>query len=385
VSWETERPTSSFVQFGTARTNLTEEQGTGDLVSEHSVKITGLKPLTNYYFRAKVIDIDENENLSDVDDFKTLEAPKVFDVVISDVRLFDGTISWRTNKETTTALVYGTTTDYGSSRQDTSGSYAFTHTLKLENLSDGTTYNVQLAGTDKSGNSVSSDNYTFTTLTFPKIEGIAWENKAEGQTEVRWKTNVPTDSTVVYYNENTPTKTQGNTALVTEHSVLLFGLEDATVYQYIIKGLDQFSNRAESAENEFRTLEDTTPPVIANVEVESNTIGSGDASRVQIIVSYSTNEPTATQAKYGQGSGGTPSEETELNGELVFEHLIVVADLEPARTYVVQAVAIDKAGNRTVSDVYTVLSARKRESFLTLVVERLSSTFSWLGNLNFGQ
>ena len=102
-------------------------------------------------------------------------------------------------------------------------------------------------------------------------------------------------------------------------------------------------------------------------------------------MSYSTDEPTTTQSKYGQGSAGALSKETDENAELVFDHLVVISDLDPARTYLIQAVAVDKAGNRTESDSYTVLTARKRESFLQLVVSNLEETFSWLGNLRIGR
>ncbi len=385
VTWETERPTSSFVQFGSSASDLDEEQGTGDLVSDHSVTVSGLKPLTKYYYRVKVIDIDENVNYSAGADFTSLAAPRVSDVVISDIRLFDALITWKTNKATTTALAYGPTTDYGFTVSDTSGSRTTTHTIKLENLKDGTNYHVQLAGTDSSSNPVASDDYTFTTLTFPKVQSVTTENQAEGETLVRWTTNVATTSEVEYYNPDIPSKTQGNTALVTDHQILLFGLEDATVYQFKVRGRDQFGYEALSSENSFRTLEDTTPPQIFSVKAESNTIGSGDASRVQIIVSYSTDEPTTTQAKYGQGSAGALGKETDENAELVFDHLVVISDLDPARTYLIQAVAVDKAGNRTESDSYTVLTARKRESFLQLVVSNLEETFSWLGNLRIGR
>ncbi|USN53605.1 MAG: fibronectin type III domain-containing protein [Candidatus Nomurabacteria bacterium] len=382
VEWDTERPTSSFIEFGLTA-DLGDEQGTSDLISDHSVIVTGLKPTTTYYYRVKSIDIDENVGYSSVGSFTTLEAPRVLDAKISNIRLFDATITWTTNKETTTALQYGTTTNYGFTVNDTSGSFAFTHTLQLQGLADGTTYNVQLTGTDRSGNAVQSDNYVFTTLTFPRILSFETENKAEGETEVRWTTNVPTTSLVEYYNETSPPKTQGNTALVTDHAILLFGLEDATVYNYTILGEDQFGNKVESDENNFRTLEDTTPPIISNVKVESNTIGSGEASRVQIIVSFRTNEPTSTQVLYGQGSAGT-TQETDVNGELVYDHLMVIQDLDPARTYVVKAVAVDKAGNGSESDVYTVLTSRSRDSFLQLIIANLEDTFAWLGNLTPG-
>ncbi|MFH1597792.1 MAG: fibronectin type III domain-containing protein [Patescibacteria group bacterium] len=382
VTWKTERPASSFVLFGTSATDYDREQGTSDLIDDHSVTITGLDPETTYYYQVKSIDRDENEAYSDVTSFITLEAPRVSEMEITDIRLYEATISWKTNKETTTQIQYGTTTDYGLTYTDTSGSTSFTHTIKLTGLADGTTYNLRVYAEDASGNKFNSDNYVFTTLTFPRVSDVTSENKAEGQTEIRWTTNVPTTSEVEYYNENEPSKTQGNTALVTDHSVLLFGLNDATIYNFVVRGRDQFGYEAVSVENNFRTLEDTTPPTISHVKYESNTVGSGDAARIQIIVSFRTDEPTTTAADFGEGLGSTSySASTDINPELVQDHLMIIPDLEPARTYHFRTIAVDKAGNETKSDDYSVLTSRARESFLQIVISNLEQTFSWLGNI----
>ncbi|MDP3964928.1 MAG: hypothetical protein Q8Q20_04740 [bacterium] len=381
ISWETGREASSFVEFGLTE-ELGEEQGVSEQIEDHAVTITGLLPETTYYYRIKSIDIDENAARSDIGSFTTLEAPRVSDVSITDVRLFDAIIAWTTNKETTTAIEFGTTTQYGQSLTDVGGSLTFTHTLRLENLTDGTTYNVRMTGTDANGNPVQSDNYSFTTLTFPRVDGVQFQNKAEGETEVTWTTNVPTTSTVEYFSETQAPKTQGNTALVTEHSILLFGLEDAHAYSARILGTDQFGYEALADNLTFTTLEDTTPPIISNVQSESNSVGTGDAAKVQIIVSWQTNEPTSSQVEYGEGLGSTSyTGETDINGELVFEHLMVVSDLAQARTYHFRVVSIDKAGNESASGSYSVLTSRKRESFLQLVIANLEDTFSWLGNL----
>lgn len=382
ITWRTERIASSFVEIGLTEGGLDTEQGLADQVESHSVKVTGLKPQTKYYYQVKSIDVDENVALSSVQSFTTLEAPRVLNLEVSDIRLFDAIISWETNKETTAVIEYGTTTNYGLTYTDTSGSFAFTHTVKLENLSDSTTYNLRINGVDKSGNTISSDNYTFQTLTFPQVSDVVTENKAEGQTEIRWKTNVPTTSEVEYYNENIAPKVQGTAALQTDHSVLLFGLEDATLYKYIVRGNDEFGYQAESAELEFTTLEDTTPPEIFGVASESNTIGSGDASKIQIVISWKTNEATTSKVEYGVGLGGTDyTDETEENAELVLDHLVVVTNLAPAKTYHFRVVSTDKAGNVTKSDSHTVLTSRERESFLQLIISNLEATFSWLGNV----
>lgn len=382
ITWRTERVASSFVDFGTSETDWTEEQGTADQVEAHSVRVTGLKPETKYYYQVKSIDIDENIAYSSVYSFTTLEAPRVLDVNISDIRLYDGVISWDTNKESTAIIQYGTTTDYGFTWTDTSLSYAFTHTVKLENLNDGTLYHIRIGGEDRSANPISSDDYSFTTLTFPEVLTISSENKSEGQTEVNWTTNVPTTSEVEYYGDNIAPKTQGNTAQVTEHSVLLFGLEDATRYNFKVRGSDIFGYEAVSDEREFVTLEDTTPPIISGIKSESNTIGSGEESKVQIIISWKTDEPTTSQVEYGVGlSGSDYTDQTDENAELVMDHLAVVGDLSPAKTYHFRVVSSDKAGNQSKSGSHTVLTSRKRESFLQLIISNLEETFSWVGRL----
>ncbi|USN53612.1 MAG: fibronectin type III domain-containing protein [Candidatus Nomurabacteria bacterium] len=378
IAWETDRDADSHVEYGT-NSSLGEEQGTIDETDDHSVQLEGLQPETTYYYRIRSRDQDGNVALSSITTFTTLEAPFVSEVLVSDIRLYDAYINWTTNKATTTSLEYGTTTGYGQTITDTSGSLTTTHTVHLENLTDDTTYNFKPTGVDITGNNPASGNYTFTTLTFPRVENITWANQAEGETEVQWTTNVPTTSQVEYYNETTPAKTQGNTVLTTEHSVLLFGLDDATIYQFQVRGTDQFGYEAISDEQEFRTLEDTTPPVVSNVQVESNTIGSGELSRVQIIVRWTTNEPTSSQVRFGEGNN--LSSESDVNPELVYDHLLVVSDLEPARTYNIQAIAVDKAGNSTDSDTYRVLTTRRRDSFLQLVIGNLEDTFAWFTNI----
>ncbi|USN53610.1 MAG: fibronectin type III domain-containing protein [Candidatus Nomurabacteria bacterium] len=118
---------------------------------------------------------------------------------------------------------------------------------------------------------------------------------------------------------------------------------------------------------------------MSNVQVESNTIGSGELSRVQIIVRWTTNEPTSSQVRFGEGN--SLSSESDVNPELVYDHLLVVSDLEPARTYNIQAIAVDKAGNSTDSDTYRVLTTRRRDSFLQLVIGNLEDTFAWFTNI----
>ena len=80
-------------------------------------------------------------------------------------------------------------------------------------------------------------------------------------------------------------------------------------------------------------------------------------------------------------SGTEFTDATEESAELVMDHLLVVSDLAPAKTYHFRVVSRDKAGNETKSGSYTVLTSRTRSSFLQLIISNLEDTFSWLGNI----
>jgi len=381
IVWDTERNADSHVEYGITDA-LGEEQGTIEEGEKHSVSLEGLMPETTYYYHIRSRDIDGNVAISTVTTFATLEAPRVSNVEVSDIKLYDGLITWSTNKATTSRIEYGTSTGYGSVVYDPTGSLTKSHTMKLTGLTDGTTYHFRPTGQDASGNPPESGDYSFTTLTFPEVLSVSYENKSEGQTEVSWTTNVPTTSIVEYYNEQIAPKTQGNTAQVAEHVILLYGLEDATTYQFKVRGVDQFGYSATSDEREFTTLEDTTPPEIFGTQSESNTIGSGDESSVQIVISWKTNEPTTSQVEYGVGlSSADFTDQTDENAELVMDHLEIITGLAPAKTYHFRVVSSDKAGNQSKSGSYTVLTTRTRSSFLQLVIENLETTFSWMGNI----
>jgi hypothetical protein len=100
------------------------------------------------------------------------------------------------------------------------------------------------------------------------------------------------------------------------------------------------------------------------------------------VISWKTNEPTTSLVEYGVGlSSSDFTDQTEENAELVMDHLVVISELTPAKTYHFRVVSRDKATNETKSGSYTVLTSRKRESFLQLIITNLEETFSWMGNV----
>lgn len=82
----------------------------------------------------------------------------------------DSTITWQTNRQSLTWMLYGTSTSYGSEYQG--ANYHTGHTLELTNLLPGTLYHYQVRAKDASNNTVYDIDRTFTTPGFvPQVLG----------------------------------------------------------------------------------------------------------------------------------------------------------------------------------------------------------------------
>ncbi|MDQ5938436.1 MAG: hypothetical protein QG642_126 [Patescibacteria group bacterium] len=83
-------------------------------------------------------------------------------------------ITWQTNRQSLTWMLYGTSTSYGSEYQG--ANYHTAHTLELTNLLPGTLYHYQVRAKDASNNTVYDIDRTFTTPGFvPQVLGVKEE------------------------------------------------------------------------------------------------------------------------------------------------------------------------------------------------------------------
>ncbi len=88
-------------------------------------------------------------------------APVISSITISDVTDSSAKISWVTDKASTGALMYGTTSTYGLTRSE-SGT-GTTHSLVVDGLSANTTYHAKLSGTDSDGFTGETADFIFAT------------------------------------------------------------------------------------------------------------------------------------------------------------------------------------------------------------------------------
>ncbi|MBL7744893.1 MAG: DUF4082 domain-containing protein, partial [Chitinophagaceae bacterium] len=66
ITWNTDEPSDSRVDYGTVSTNLSLNQSNSSLVTSHTITLTGLAPVTTYYFRVTSKDMLLNSATSPI-------------------------------------------------------------------------------------------------------------------------------------------------------------------------------------------------------------------------------------------------------------------------------------------------------------------------------
>jgi hypothetical protein len=189
---------------------------------------------------------------------------------------------------------------------------------------------------------------------------------------------VPSNSQVIYSAVNgTPIEIQ-DSALVTQHEIVIRNLVDDSDYTMVAQSRDAVGNLAVSDRQQFRTALDTRPPKISDIVVESTIRGSGSEARGQIVVSWRTDEPATSQIAYSEGSGAVvfnsrTAEETTLKTE----HLVIVSDLPTSRVFSIQPISRDKSENTGNGTTETAIIGRASDNALTVVFNTLKRIFGF--------
>jgi len=167
ITWATNEPATSQVQYGETETYGSSTTPDTNLSTSHSVTLTGLDPNTTYNFKVISTDAAGNEATAE-GELTTLATadktpPTISGVNVSNITESSAIITWTTNESATSQVTYGKTETYGSSTTpDTK--LTTSHSVTLTGLDDGTTYNFQVISKDSSGNeATSTTNQTFET------------------------------------------------------------------------------------------------------------------------------------------------------------------------------------------------------------------------------
>jgi hypothetical protein len=383
IAWDTDREATSIVKYSKDRNNLDKEASHAtEFVKAHQIDIQGLDPESIYYYQLLWIDQDGNQGTKSDLSFTTGAKPKIESVKISNITLNAATISWSSTTASTSNINYGESVSYGSSVQEQSGSQTTNHTLNITNLKDSSKYHFQITGIDTDNTALTSDDYSFNTLTKPSISGLTYEPVTDAPTttlKFNFKTNIPTTTIISYQINSANTKNQSNSDYQQDHEMIIHDLADASTYTFQAKGVDQYGNTVQSDKKTFTTLNDTRPPKVSNLTIEVKATGFSDGQKAQVVASWQTDEASTSFIQYGQGiSGSDYPNKTNEDAALTTNHVIILSQLDPNKIYHLRVASADKSGNIGYSPDTTTITGKIQSSVIDIIIAALKNSLWWL-------
>ncbi|MGD0797102.1 MAG: fibronectin type III domain-containing protein [Acidobacteriaceae bacterium] len=334
VTWTTDQPSSSLVNFGTTTGYGSASTLNPALVTAHSVAISGLTAGTTYDFDVVSANSGGISSTSSNSSFMTTAQastpPVVANVATSNISQTSVTVTWTTDQPSSSLVNYGTTTGYGSS-SGLSTALVTAHSVTLTGLTAGTAYDFDVVSANAASQSTTSSNSTVTTTAAnatPPYVGyvVAWGINNSGAT-VTWSTDVPATAQMAYgtttaLGQLTPLQT----AMTASHGVTLTGLISGTTYYFVAQSTGANGATGYSAVMSFTTTGTAPagPPVISNVAVSGITNTSA-------TITWTTDQASSSLVNYGVTSGyGSAS---PLNPTLVTSHSVTLTGLTLGTTY----------------------------------------------------
>ncbi|HVP05113.1 MAG TPA: S8 family serine peptidase [Dehalococcoidia bacterium] len=352
ITWTTNEPATSRVEYGLTTSYGTLTAVDSNLVTSHSVNLSGLTANTPYHYH--VLSSDAANNPATSGDFTFTTAadttpPVISNVAATNVTNAGATITWTTNEAATSRVEYGLTTSYGT-LTTLDSNLVTSHSVNLSGLSPSTPYHFHVLSSDAANNPATSGDFSFTTAaapdtTPPVITNVASSNLTTSGATITWTTDEPATSRVEYGTTTSYGAFSAlDSSLVTSHSVNLSGLAPNTPYHFRVLSSDAANNPATSVDFTFTTAADTTAPVISNV-------AAGNLAATSATITWTTNEPATSRVEYGlTTSYGTL---TTLDSNLITSHSVNLTGLTASTTYHYRVLSSDAANNPATSGDFT--------------------------------
>ena len=346
VTWSTDQPASSKVNYGlTTAYNLSTPLDS-TLVTSHTATLNGLTPATTYNLNVVSANGTGNSATSVNYSLQTTGtapvAPVISAINTTNVTSSTATITWTTDQPSSSLVNYGTTTAYGLSSPNPA--LVTSHSVTLTNLLPNTTYNFDVVSANSSALSVTSVNGTFKTLgvsgTPPVLSFVAFWGITSSGVTISWSTNVAA-TTQVAFGTQPSSLTQLSPlqpALTPNHGVILTNLNGGTTYYFVAQSTDGSGVTGTSTMYSFTTVANSGP-TISSVVV---TPASGNTG----AVGWTTSVPSFSFVQYGSAAGNYVS--YSGTSPLTVSPRITLGYV-PSGLIHFQLVSMDSLGNRTVS------------------------------------
>ena len=309
---------------------------------------TGLDTEKTYSYYVTAVDSAgaesvESETVSKQPTGKYVTPPEYAGDPAVEITSTAATITWITNRASTSFVNYGLTDELGESKGSLEA--MFTHSVLLTGLTPSSIYHFKVQSFDEARDytleAALSDTFTFETAVAPAISDLKVEDIRQTSALVTWKTTTVSTSTVNYgktpdYGSSIADQSGSGTTL---HTVKLSDLEPDSLYHMRIIGSDSDGNLLQSDDYVFQTL---AFPRIFNVTFEP----IKDASSMTIKVAWETNVETDSIVEYGIVGGGLSE---KVTSDMLVTHELVIANLVDNAIYTFKAKGRDQYGNIATS------------------------------------
>ncbi len=370
VSWMTDRPATSRVEYGPTPYYGKTTPEFPALVVSHDVPLWNLSAETTYHYR--VVSKDAFGNLTAGTDHTFVTMPlatMLSGVASSDVLEASFDVSWTTSRPCNASVQYGQTQNYGHETTPTA-EFSTEHRVTVDGLLPGTVYHFRAVSLDDLGRTVRSADSIVTT----QGGQLAMYDLAIGDTSsvgatITWTTSSPASSWVMYGTEEYCDHQCGTDELVAQHSVTLSDLAPNTLYRYFVLSRDASGAAAQSEERFFST--ECSPLQMAGPHVASTTLTT-------ITLSWTTSRPADGVVEYGDDE--TYDEFVWADTSLTTGHEVTIVDLEPGGEYHVRATSTDEFGCAAVSEDHVVHTQMPALSVFGVTVPEttaVSATVNW--------
>jgi photosystem II stability/assembly factor-like uncharacterized protein len=220
----------------------------------HTLSLIGLKPNTKYHFMVKAFSLPQVIGKSG--DFTFITAASKIRGSVIDIKKDSFTVVWTTDEPTSSIVEYKNLKTGRVSRIVDEAKNS-SHSNKIENLSPGTNYEINISGINAKGNIVeggstltvktSTDNVP-PVISNIKVESALVVGRADKvQTIISWQTDEPATSTV-YFEEGSGSSSKSlankkeDVEFTKNHVVVLSSLKAGTVYRFTVESMDGANN-----------------------------------------------------------------------------------------------------------------------------------------------
>ncbi|MCP4607802.1 MAG: T9SS type A sorting domain-containing protein, partial [Planctomycetes bacterium] len=397
IEWNTDKNTSSIVEFGFDTLNLIYREKADEIVGVnlHQIKLNDLEPDSMYYYIVSSVAYNGRSVISDIDSFKTLASPDTLPPIIlggpgpTSIEDQSVTIEWDTDELSTSKIEYGQRRGAGSAVfydntiwVDADAAGVFHHKAVLTGLEPGEEYNYRISSTDLAPklNEYVGRKMDFTTIAIrdtiaPVLTAGPMVDRTDKVGIVDWDTDEASDSFVYIKEKHDPDanfRKIGDYEKVTKHIVTITNLKKGTEYDFEIASRDFAGNlmtwptgavnnsilktlalrkatQIPGGAGSFFTNQDpdTQKPVI----IEGPTVISKTTET--LTIQWETDERGDSFVEFGLSSSyGTSMGDATY----VTEHKVTLTNLTAASTYNFLVKSTDASGNGPASSANSVVS-----------------------------